>query len=178
MGYRENLYDTVLLLHIFAVVVGFGGVYLNGLYGAAAKNAGGSSALAISEANLKVTHVAQYFIYAVPVLGVLLVWLSDGAIGFGETWVWLSLVLYAVGISLSHAVMLPTAKRMQALMRELASVGAGGGPPPPGAAGGPPPQAIEMQALGKRMGTVGMVLDVLVIVLIALMVFKPGGSVL
>jgi hypothetical protein len=56
---------------------------------------------------------------------------------------------------------------MGVLMRELAA-----GPPP---AGGPPPQATEMQSLGQRLGVLGPVLTVIMIVILFLMVWKPGG---
>ena len=46
------------------------------------------------------------------------------------------------------------------------------GPPP---AGGPPPQVAEMQSIGQRMGVVGPLLDLILVVIIFLMVFKPGG---
>jgi hypothetical protein len=180
VGYRENLYDLVLVLHIVAVVVGFGTVALNGVYGIAAKNARGIGAVAISKANYQATTIAEKAIYAVPVLGILLVVLSDGAIKFSETWVWLALVLYAIGIGLSHAILIPADKRAIALMEELAAApvgvgaGAGGGP----GAGGPPPQAIELEALGQRMAITGTVLNLLVVAVVVLMVFKPGGHVL
>jgi hypothetical protein len=45
------------------------------------------------------------------------------------------------------------------------------GPPP---AGGAPPQVAEMQTVGQRMGTVGAILDVILVVIIFLMVWKPG----
>ena len=41
--------------------------------------------------------------------------------------------------------------------------------------GGPPPQVAEMQALGKRVGAAGATLDVMVVVILVLMVFKPGA---
>ena len=126
----------------------------------------GPEGLAIFEANLRVSKVGQYFIYAVFVLGFALIGMSDEAFKFSQTWVWLSVVLYIVGIGLSHGVLMPAVKRMGVLMREMI----GAGPP----AGGPPPQAAEMGALGKRVGMTGATLDVLLIVLIALMVFKPG----
>ena len=49
---RDGTYDFFLLLHLVAVVVGFGGVLLNGLYGAEAKKRPGPGGLAIAEANL------------------------------------------------------------------------------------------------------------------------------
>lgn len=170
MGYRENVYDLVLVLHIIGVVVGFGTVALNGVYGVTAKNTGGAGALAITTANFKASKIAQLAIYTVPVTGIALVLLSDGAIGFDETWVWLSIVLYVAGMGISHGMVLPAAKRSLALQEEIVA----GGP----TTGGPPPQAAELAALGKRLAMAGMVLNLLVVVLIALMVFKPGGDVL
>jgi hypothetical protein len=55
---------------------------------------------------------------------------------------------------------------MQVLMGEVIAAG------PP--TGGPPPQAAEMEQLGKRIPPVGATLNLLVIVIVALMVFKPG----
>jgi hypothetical protein len=49
------------------------------------------------------------------------------------------------------------------------------GPPPAGAApSGPPPQVAVMEALGQRLAMGGMFLNVLLVVLVALMVWKPG----
>ena len=163
-------YKLVLTLHILTVVIGLGAVFLNGIYGAQAKSRRGPEGLAIAQANLKVTEIAQYFIYAIPIFGIALVFMSktDGIeiFKFSQTWVWLSLVLYLVALGLSHALLLPAVKRMQVLMAEVIAAG------PP--AGGPPPQAAEMEQLGKRIAPVGATLDLLVIVIVALMVFKPG----
>ena len=60
---------------------------------------------------------------------------------------------------------------MIGLMRELVAAGA----PGPGATpAGPPPQAAELEALGKQVAAVGTVLDLLLIVILFLMVWKPG----
>ena len=56
---------------------------------------------------------------------------------------------------------------MRVLMGEMVAAG-----PPQG---GPPPQVAEMQALGKRVGAAGATLDVMVVVILVLMVFKPGA---
>ena len=95
---------------------------------------------------------------------------SDEAWEFSQTWIWLSMVLYIVGIGVSHGVLLPAVKRMGVLMRELVDAG----PPAAGAPPGPPPQVAEIQALGPPVGASGAFLDVLMIVILALMVFKPG----
>jgi uncharacterized membrane protein len=142
-------------------------VFLNGIYANEMKRRKGPEALAIYEANWKVSKIGEYFIYAVFVFGFALLGLSDSIWKFSQTWVWLSVVLYIVGIGLSHGVVMPTVKRMGVLMREVLA-----GPPP---AGGPPPQAGELEQLGQRLGVVGPVLNVILIVILFLMIWKPGG---
>jgi uncharacterized membrane protein len=163
-------YKLVLVLHILTVIIGLGAVFLNAIYGAQAKARRGPEGLAIVQANLKVTEIAQYFIFAIPIFGIALVFMSktDGIdiYKFDQTWVWLSLVLYIAALGLSHGLLLPAVKRMQVLMAEVIAAG------PP--TGGPPPQAAEMEQLGKRIAPVGATLNVLVIVIVGLMVFKPG----
>ena len=129
-----------------------------------------TEALAIFEANELVSKIGEYFIYAVFLLGFAVIGLSDSVWKFSQTWVWLAVVLYIVAIGISHGILMPTVKRMGALMRELVAAG----PPPPGAAG-PPPQAAEMAALGQKLGVVGPVLDIFMIVVLFLMVWKPGA---
>jgi uncharacterized membrane protein len=149
-------------------IVGLGTVFLNGLYGAQANARRGPEGFAIAQANLKVTNVAQWFIYAIPIFGIALVFMSDDIIEFDQTWIWLSLVLYVVALGISHGLLFPAVKRMHVLMAEMIN-----GPPP---AAGPPLQAAEMERLGKRVAAAGLVLNLLVVVLIVLMVVKPGGG--
>ena len=163
----SGAYKLVLLLHILAAIVGFGAVFLNGLYGAQAKRRQGVEGAAIAEANYDVTHVAEFVIYTVPIWGLGLVGMSDKAWKFSQTWVWLALTLYVVGIAVSHAVMIPSARRLKTLAREVA----GRGP----AAGGPPPEAAEMDELGKRLGAGGGFLNLLLVVILVLMIWKPGA---
>jgi uncharacterized membrane protein len=166
-----GFYKFFLVLHILCAIIGFGAVFLNGIYGQQMKvrmqSGRGAEALGIYEANLTVSKIGEYFIYAVFIFGFALLGLSDSAWKFSQTWIWLSVVLYVIGIGLSHGVLMPTVKRMGALMREMLE-----GPPP---VGGPPPQAIEMEALGQKLGVVGPVLNLIVIVILFLMVWKPGA---
>lgn len=168
MGVNSTLYNLVLVLHLVAVVVGFGTVFLNGAYGAEAKRRGGAGGLAIGEANFTVARIASYAMYAVFVFGILLVILSDGAWEFSHLWISLSFLLYFIGLGLSHGLLLPAARRMNGLAAELVAAGAGGG------SGGRPPQVAEMEALEKRLALLGTILNLIVVVIIALMVFKPG----
>lgn len=167
MGVNSTLYNLVLVLHLVAVVVGFGTVFLNGAYGAQAKQRPGPGGVAIGEANLAVSKMAQYAIYAAGLFGVVLVILSDGAWEFSQLWISLSFLLFFVAMGLAQGLLTPAARRMNALAGELAAAGGGGG-------NGRPPQVAEMEALEKRLALVGTILNLMVVALIALMVFKPG----
>ena len=163
--YRNGVYDFFLLLHILCAVVGFGAVFLNGLYAQEIKKRPGPEGLAVFEANFRVSKIGEYFIYAVFVLGFVVLALAKigdtKVFEFSQTWVWLSIVLYIVGIGISHGVLWPSVKKMGTLMREMV-------------AGGPPPQAAQLQELGKKVGAAGAGLNVLLIVIIGLMIWKPG----
>jgi hypothetical protein len=108
------------------------------------------------------------FIIAVFVLGIVLVLLSDDAVEFSQTWVWLAMLLFIVAMGLSFGVLTPTLKRMRALMGEMASG------PPPGGGSGAPPQVAEMEGLGKRVAVLGATLQVLLVAILCLMIWKPG----
>jgi len=172
--YQSGLYKFCLVLHILCAIVGFGAVFLNGVYGAQMKarmQAGKPvEALAIFEANDTVSKIGEYFIYAVFLLGFAVLGLSDSVWKFSQTWVWLSVTLYIIAIGISHGVLMPAVKRMGVLMREVVAAG-----PPPAGAAGPPPQAAEMAAIGQKLGIVGPTLDVFMIVVLFLMVWKPGA---
>lgn len=163
--YGSDAYNIVKVLHILCAIVGFGAVTLNGLYGAQAKARGGVEAAAIGQAVYRVSVVGEYFIYAVFVLVLALVGMGNNLFDFGQTWVWLSIVLYITGLGISHGVLRPRVKRMNALLVEAAAA--------PG--GGPPPQAAELDALGKQLAATEMALNLLLVVILFFMVFKPGG---
>lgn len=112
--------------------------------------------------------MGTYFVYAVFVLGVVLVLMSDDVWSFGDTWIWLSMLLYVVGIGLSHGILQPNVRRMIGLMEELTA-----GTAPPGA-GGPPPQAAELAERGRWVGCDGATLNVLLVVLLYLRCSSPA----
>ncbi len=164
----SDAYKTVLVLHILCAIVGFGAVFLNGIYGQQAKSRKGPEGLAVAEANYLVTTIGEYFIYAVFLLGVALVLIGDDAWGFGDTWIWLAMLTYVVALGVNHGLLMPRVRRMLALQRELVSMGA-----PPEGASTPPPQVTELEAVGKQVGIIGAALNLAIVVLLFLMVFKP-----
>lgn len=170
MGTDSGIYKTLLVLHILSAIVGFGAVMLNGLYGNEAKKRRGAEGLAVTDATIFVSRVGELFIYAVFVFGVLLVVASDDAWSFGDLWVSLSMGLFVVAVGLSHGLLQPSVRRMRALMAELVDMGP---PPPQGATGGPPPQAVELEQRGTTVAAVGAVLNLIVVVILGLMIWKP-----
>ena len=139
-AYYDGLYKLFLVAHIFCAIVGFGAVYLNALYGREIQKRQGREGLAVFEANFQVSEIGQFFIYGVFVFGILLVLSATTCGSSRQTWVWLAMALYIVGLGVSHGVLLPAVKRMGVLMRELVDAG----PPPAGPRAGPPPQVVEL----------------------------------
>jgi hypothetical protein len=170
-GITSDAYKFFFLLHIIAVIAGFGPTFAYPLLGAVAKRRQGSEGEAISAATLEVGHILEYAIYAVPVFGVVLVLLSDDVWEFSQTWVWASILVYAAALTVSLGMHVPNLRRMNALQKELVAMG----PPPAGApTGGPPPQVVELEERGKRAGMFGGTLHVLLTVILVLMIWKPG----
>ncbi len=158
MGVDSGVYQLVLVLHILAVVIGFGGMFIAGFYGNEARKRPGMEGLAVAETTLKVTGaIPTVGVCAAPILGLLLVFMSDDTWKFSEAWVSASFLLYFVLMGLATAVQVPTIRKIVALRA--------------GAQGGMTP---EMEILGKKAATVGGIVNVLWVVTLALMVYKPG----
>ena len=158
MGVDTDLYNLVLVLHLLAVIIGFGGMFIAPFYGNEARNRPGPEGLAVAETTLKVTGtVPTVAVCAVPILGTLLILLSDDTWKFSEAWISLSLLLYIVLMGLATGVQVPAIRKMVAQRS-----GADGA------------QSIPMQALGKKVATVSAIVNVLWVVILFLMVFKPG----
>ena len=155
--YGDGVYDFFLFLHITAAIVGFGGVLLNGLYGAQAKKRPGPGGLAITEANYAVNKVAEIAIYLVPLFGFVLIGLSDGPWSISDGWIDAAILIYIVGLANAHAVLIPTQKRMIEMMKA--------GPPDP----------TKMEAAGKKLAQHGALSQVLFVLIMVMMIWKPGA---
>jgi hypothetical protein len=80
-----------------------------------------------------------------------------------------AIVLYLIALGLSLGVLLPAVSRMIRLADAMPPGG-----PPPGAPPGPPPAMVP---LISRVRIVGGITSLLVLVILFLMVVKPGGVV-
>ncbi len=82
-------------------------------------------------------------------------------------WLIAGIVLYAIAILFAIFVQAKNAEKMV----HLTSGGPPPGPPPAGAPAGPPPEIVEM---GKKLQRGGMFVTVLIVLIVFLMVVKPG----
>lgn len=172
MGPDGDLYKIVLVLHLMAAIVGFGGFMYSGALGAHAAARRNSAGAAVADANFKmVTGFSEWPIYAVPVLGIILLLMSDDVWKFSQAWISLSLLVYIAFVGVLHGVHLPALRRMNSLLGDLPGSES---PTPEVATSGAPPQAAELDHLGRKLGVIGGVLNLLIVLAVILMVFKPG----
>ena len=158
MGVGGDLYNVVLVLHILASIIGFGGMFIAGFYGNESRSLPGREGLAVAQTTLKVTgQIPTVAVCAVPILGILLILMSEDAIKFSAMWISLSFLAYIVLMGLATGIQVPTIRRMVAMR-----------------AGAEGAQSAEMQAMGKKVAMVGAIVNLLWVVILILMVFKPG----
>ena len=167
---NSGIYKLVLILHLVSAIIGFGGVAILGFVGAASQRRKGLEGQAVFDTAQDLSGPVEYFIYAVPVFGIILLFLSttngNHVYWWDQAWVSISLLIYIVALGFVHGLLRPNLKRMGALMAE---VNAG-----PHTSGGPPPQVAELEARGKRAGLYGAIANLMWVVIVILMVWKPG----
>ncbi|GAC1663367.1 MAG: hypothetical protein NVS9B8_02210 [Candidatus Limnocylindrales bacterium] len=81
-------------------------------------------------------------------------------------WLVAAIVLYLIAIGFAAMVQAKNAETMVHLTANMPP-----GPPPAGAPAGPPP---EIAAIGKKLAQGGQLLTVLIVLIVILMVTKPG----
>jgi hypothetical protein len=149
----------LLLLHIGGAIIGFGPMFGFAVMAPLAGRLGGPQALGIMKGMVK---VQRGIIIPMAILqgitGVLLIaaagWDADF---FSHVWLWVSILLYLAALTIGIFVLRPSLVNMV----QLAEGGKAGAP--------------EFAALLGRSKTFGPVNTVLVVVIIILMVVKPGG---
>ena len=163
-GNDDTIYGIVLFLHILAAIAGFGPTFVYPVYSAMAKKRPGPEGLAINQVTLDIGKRFEYFIYAVPILGIILVILSDdGAeFEFGDPWVSASFLLYLIALGVSLGLHQPNLRALVGLQATL------------GPTGPTPEQGRELEERGKKAGMFGGILHLLLVVILWLMIFKPG----
>jgi hypothetical protein len=163
----SGIYKTFLVLHLVFAIVGYGALVGAGVLGARSVSRGPGEAATIFDF-IVTARWAEWVVYAVPVLGIVLVLLSDDAWKFSQAWISISFALFIIQLGVLHGAHLPNLRRMNELMKEVAGA-------PVSQEGGRPPQVDELAARGKRAGLYGAILNVALIAIVVMMVWKPGA---
>ena len=162
MGLESVLYRVVLLLHIATVIVGFGGVIAHGAYNARAFRGAGGPAGVLFGATKGTGKIAEYAIYAVLPLGIVLIAISDDAFGMGDPWVSASFVVWFAMVGALHGAIRPATRTMAERAAEIA----------PDAALDADPEAT---AASKKLMIGEAATQLLIVIALFLMIWKPGA---
>lgn len=153
-----SLYGVLVLAHILAATIWVGG----GIVALATARRVEASAQPVAKqtyASIEAWTGARIFgpaAFSVVLFGILMVWQSD-AWAFGQTWVWLSLSLAVLSLIVGGAYFGPESGRIARLAEER---------------GGDDPEVARRRA---RVGLLQNLDLVVILVIVALMVFKPGA---
>jgi uncharacterized membrane protein len=163
-------YEFSLWIHITAVMVGFGATFAEALMFPVA--------LRLDPRHLPYVHRLQLAInqyLATPALVIVLATgffqVADGDWKLGKFWLSASILILIVIGGLLGGYFIPADRRLGPMVeREIAAAG----DPPSRGAGGPVTLSDEYQAQAKRQGAIGALTGVLLVIVIFLMVTKPG----
>ncbi|HYT30375.1 MAG TPA: DUF2269 family protein [Actinomycetota bacterium] len=156
-----------LILHILGAFVAFGPSFAFGLIVAASRKEPQHARFALHVIETISKRMTIPIAVLVPLFGVALIYTAPGHIDLWKSeWLIISIVLYMGAFFFGLFVQLPREAKMLAAMDALPP-----GPPPEGA-GGPPP---HIAAMGKRLQFGGMYMSLSVVVILVLMVWRPGN---
>jgi len=159
-----DAYNISLFLHISAVVIGFGATYAEAIMFPVALKVGNKHLPYIHRLGLAINQrLATPAIVVILITGIYQVAEDDGrGWSFGDAWVSATFLILIVLGGLLGGYFVPTDRRLAEMAeRDLA--------------GGTGEMSAEYQAGAKRIGAVGGLAGVLVLVAIFLMVTKPGA---
>ena len=154
------MYLTILLiLHIGGAIIGFGPTFSFAVLGPLSGQLGGPQALGITKGMHKTVKTFVYpFLVIQPITGALLIF-KEGLNHdfFSHYWLWIAILLFATAVYIALAIQSPAIERII----ELAEGGEAGTP--------------AFMAATKTTKTFGPVLTSLLVAIIVLMIWKPGG---
>lgn len=163
------IYRIILLGHVLAVVVGFGGLITHGALHAKAVGADASEAAPLLRSAVGISRIAEYGIYATLAFGIVLVSLSDDTHGYGEFWILASMVIWLVVVGVNHGMVRAGRRKLFELAESITQSAAALGPSTPLQEHELAKPLIAKLALGEA-ATQLLLLGALV-----LMIWRPGG---
>jgi Predicted integral membrane protein (DUF2269) len=159
-----NWFSFWLILHILAVIIGLGASFAIPVLGAYAGSHPEAS-LAIAEAGHQLeTRVVIPVATVIPLFGTALIYTGHYDL-WKSTWLLVAIGLFIVTYFFAVTVQDPNSRRLIAAIKAMPP-----GPPPPEATGPPP----EIAAITQRLRVGGMFLSLMVVVIVVLMIWRPG----
>jgi uncharacterized membrane protein len=146
-AYRDTGYKIVLLLHIITMVIALAGAVAHPLMVEFEQRRDDADVVKLAQRMVAASRIYVISFALAGVIGFGLVSMSDDVIKFGDAWVWLSIVIWLAINGILHALLLPAERSL---------------------AGG------DESALAK-VKQFGGIVSVLILVLLYLMVVKPGA---
>ena len=143
--YRDVTYNVVLFLHILTVIVALTGAVAHPIMFALEEKRTDGDVVGLAQRIETPSRIYSISYVLVGVIGFGLV--SMGDLKWGETWLWLSIVLWIISVGILHGAMLPAER----------AVAAGDA------------SAID------RVNRFGPVLSLIILVVLFLMAVKPGS---
>jgi len=169
MGTTAVIYRIILLCHVLAVVVGFGGLITHGALHAKAVGVDAFEATPLLRTAMGISRIAEYGIYATLAFGIVLVSLSDDVHGYGEVWISASFVVWFVVVGVTHGMVRPGRRQLFELAESITQSAAGLGPSTPLQEHELAKPLIAKLALGEAAT------QLLLVGALILMIWRPGG---
>jgi hypothetical protein len=156
-----DAYRTALLVvHVLSAIIGIGATFTFAVIGSVQSRMEGPGALALLEVDEAIQNrlVRPFAVVLLPLTGALMIfargWRNDF---WSHQWLWGAIILYVVAVGLAQSILAPGVRKLIALGKE-------------GRAGTP-----EFMGLVRIQQRLGPVTSILVVVIVVLMVWKPGG---
>jgi len=163
-----DLFQLFLLLHVLGAIVVFGPIFLFPVIARQGQMSPQNAPFAIALGEFIQRRIVIPGAIVQGITGVALIVTSGRDLTAPvNRWLIGAIILYAIAITFATTVQARTSRRMV----ELTSGGPPPGGPPAGTPAGPPPEIVE---LGKKAQRGGMFLTTLVVLIVVLMVTKPG----
>jgi hypothetical protein len=155
-------FGVLITVHVLGAVIGLGPTFAFPILGPLASKSGPEGGMALMEGMLKIDNgiVNPILLTVQPLTGALLIWnrgLNNNFFSTGRLWLIGGIVAYLIATALALGVMDPTIHGMIRMGRE----GKGGTP--------------EFGALAKKVQTFGPIMTVLGVIIVLLMIWKPGS---
>ena len=156
-----DVYRTALIIvHVLSAIIGIGATFTFAVIGSVQSRMEGPGALALLEVDEAIHKrlVTPFALGLLPLTGALMIfargWRNDF---WSHQWLWGAIVLYVIAAGLASSILAPGVRKLIALGKE-------------GHAGTP-----EFMRLVRVQQRLGPVTSIIVVVIVVLMVWKPGG---